>query len=212
MIECFSTEEFLIFRKALGPASGAESTQFRIIEILAGLQPKSQSSETSDGDLENDDNNVLEKNEKFYWENLIPERQQLADRISTLLNSQNKNLADFKLIYAQVKQSSLRSMFMTIVSQRLSTSKDAVELFEKLLFENQEKDLIELAKKLLKMETSIIDWKRMHLKISAKHLAQVNYGTGGSDWVKYLNKSITEQRYFPELYLANQNIFQSRSR
>lgn len=208
LIKCFSTQEFLIFRKALGTASGFQSTQFRIIEILAGLEPKASPNESSGSNPENHENRnqVLPEKEKFYWENLISDKQQLSDTIPKL---KNKDVAHFNFVVDKVKQSSLRSMFITIVSQRLSSSKDAVELFETLLTEGQEKDLIELAEKLLKMDVSITDWKRMHLKVSTKHLAKVSNGTAGSDWVKYLNKSITEERYFPELYLANQKLCQT---
>ncbi|MFN6484792.1 MULTISPECIES: tryptophan 2,3-dioxygenase family protein [unclassified Nostoc] len=208
LIECFSTQEFLIFRKALGSASGFQSTQFRIIEILAGLERKASPSESSGSNPENHEtrNQVLPKKEKFYWENLIADKQQLGGTIPNFVKLKNKDVAHFNFVGDKVKQSSLRSMFITIVSQRLSSSKDAVELFETLLTEGQEKDLIELAENLLKMDVSITDWKRMHLKVSTKHLAKVSYGTAGSDWVKYLNKSIAEQRYFPELYLANQKL------
>lgn len=207
LIECFSNQEFLIFRKALGSASGFQSTQFRIIEILAGLQRKVSSCETSNCHPE-DNNQILQKQEKFYWEQLIPEQQQRSGTIPSLFKSKNSSMEYFNFIYDKVKHSSLRSMFITIVSQRLSSSKDAVEMFQKLFLEDQEKDLIELAEQLLKMDASITDWKRMHLKVSAKNLAQVSYGTAGSDWMEYLNKSITEQRYFPELYLAKQKLFQ----
>lgn len=209
LIECFSTQEFLIFRKALGSASGFQSTQFRIIEILAGIEPKSESSGCNQENQENQDNSnqTSKESEKFYWENLISDKQQLGETIPDLLKLKNKDAVHFNFVEEKVKQSSLRSMFINIVSQRLCSSKDPVELFETLLLEDREKDLIDLAEKLLKMDASITDWKRMHLKVSAKHLAQVSYGTAGSDWGKYLNKSITEQRYFPELYLANQKVF-----
>ena len=67
--EGLSTEEFLRFRKAFGSASGFQSLQFRIIEILAGLQRDVRENPNQENAKYTETAQPKDKREaKFYWE------------------------------------------------------------------------------------------------------------------------------------------------
>ncbi|HEY9694858.1 MAG TPA: tryptophan 2,3-dioxygenase family protein [Oculatellaceae cyanobacterium] len=210
LLEGLSTEEFLIFRKAFGSASGFQSLQFRIIEILAGLQrdvtEKQNQENAKYTETDQPQPQYQDKTEaKFYWEcasrNLATNESTL-----TLLRFKEKHLPYLNFLYSQRESLSLRLNFYQVVSQRMNRKIEIVKLLETLFDEKIEKDLIVLAEELLKMDEAIIKWKQAHLKTVAKHLSQVRRGTGETNWGEYLTKSIAEHRCFLELQLARQNV------
>ncbi len=208
LFEGLSTEEFLMFRKAFGSASGFQSLQFRIIEILAGLQREVREKPIQENAkyTETDQPQHQDKTEaKFYWEcasrNLATNEPTL-----TLLRFKEKHLPYLNFLYEQRESLSLRLTFYQVVIQRMNQKIEVVKLLEILFDQEIEKDLIALAEELLKMDEAIINWKQAHLKTVAKHLSQVRRGTGETNWGEYLTKSIAEHRCFPELQLARQNV------
>ena len=209
--EGLSTEEFLRFRKAFGSASGFQSLQFRIIEILAGLQRDVRENPNQENAKYTETAQPKDKIEaKFYWEcasrNLVTNEPTL-----TLLRFKEKHLPYLNFLYEQRESLSLRLTFYQVVSQRMNQKTEVIKLLETLFDEEIEKDLIVLAEELLKMDEAIIQWKQAHLKTVAKHLSQVRRGTGETNWGEYLTKSIAEHRCFPELQLARQNVQAKKS-
>lgn len=204
LLEGLSTEEFLIFRQAFGSASGFQSVQFRVIEILVGLKSEDSDSLSTEINLPTDIKNISHSPKKlatFYWENACKNFSTVEPTL-TLVNFKKKYQASLNNLYQKREIASLISAFYHVVSDRICGVEGIVEILEKLFKDGKEKAIIELAEELLKMDESIVDWKRIHLKVAAKHLGEMRYGTGKTKCTEYLRKSIVKQRYLPELYLA----------
>ncbi len=204
LLEGISTEEFLIFRKAFGSASGFQSVQFRIIEILIDLKCEDSDFLSKKINLPTDPkdiNHTPTKSSTFYWENayhyLSPNQP-----TTTLINFKNKYQDFLNDLYQKGERISLISAFYYVVSDRKFGLEGIVETLEKLFIDGENKAIIKIAEELIKMDDSIIQWKRTHLKAVAKHMSQVKYGTGQTECMEYLKKSIVKNHYFPELYLA----------
>lgn len=175
LIDGLSTEEFMEFRKAFGSSSGFQSAQFRAIEVLAGLERLDK-----DG-----------KNESFYWERAARSLE-TGEPTLTLIKFKEKHLHWLNTLYENRKPYSLRLAFDAFIKVH------GVE-YSTLFTPHVSEAVNSLALELLKLDEAIIDWKRLHLKAAAKHLARVQHGTGETNWAEYLSRSIKEEHYFPEI-------------
>lgn len=199
MLEGMSSEEFLEFRKVFGTSSGFQSSQFRAIEILAGLERDARKSGASKESRPATEVADVHKNAQdqatFYWERAA--RHLKTDEPTlTLTLFKEKHLKHLNELYRNRKPYSLRIAFDAVLRARLG---DTPDVYSKL---SSDAELSTLAAKLLELDDAVVGWKRHHLRAAAKHLARVPRGTGETNWAEYLSKSMNEQRCFPELHAA----------
>jgi tryptophan 2,3-dioxygenase len=200
LIDGLSSAEFLEFRKAFGTSSGFQSSQFRAIEILAGLERNAQKSsgshEARPATERAQVNQRAEDQATFYWERAA--RHLTTDEPTlTLTLFKEKHLKYLNELYRNRKPYSLRIAFDVVLRSQLGDEED---VYSKL--KAADPKLVELADMLLQLDHSIVGWKHAHLKSAAKHLARAPRGTGETNWAEYLAKSMNEQRCFPELHAA----------
>jgi tryptophan 2,3-dioxygenase len=194
LIDGLSTDDFLEFRKAFGASSGFQSAQFRAIEILSGLDRKAKKGEDN----------------TFYWERAARDKS-TGEPTLTLLNFKEKHLSWLNQIYEKREPNSLRFAFERLISEKLSIKPTDPKEFYNTFYKSSgifapHKELFPIADALLKLDELIIGWKIAHLRSAAKHLAKVPRGTGETNWAEYLAKSISEERCFPELFLAKKEM------
>ncbi len=189
LIEGLSTDQFLEFRKAFGTSSGFQSAQFRAIEILAGLDRKS---------IKGQDNT-------FYWERAARDKE-TGEPTLTLIKFKEKHLTWLNSIYENREPRSLRYAFEKIISHSLGIKATTPQQFYQIFYSTNNDELLRFANELLRLDELITGWKIAHLRSAAKHLAKAPKGTGETNWAEYLTKSITEERCFPELYLAKKEM------
>jgi len=211
LIDGLSSAEFLEFRKAFGTSSGFQSSQFRAIEILAGLEREKKptaSKESRSIQEQSHTQKSAEEQAAFYWEKAA-RHLTTNEPTLTLVKFKEKHIDYLNSLYESRKPFSLRMAYRMVVSDALNVPMDDEEVFVKL-FERREQYplLIELAQELLKFDDSVVLWKQSHLRSAAKHLARAPRGTGETNWAEYLAKSIAEQRCFPELLNASKQVSQ----
>jgi tryptophan 2,3-dioxygenase len=199
MLDGLSSDEFLEFRKAFGTSSGFQSSQFRAIEILAGLErdarKTSGSREARPATELADTHKNAEDQATFYWERAA--RHMTTDEPTlTLTLFKEKHLKHLNELYRNRKPYSLRIAFDAVLRARLG---DTPDVYAKL---KDDAELSTFAASLLELDRAIVGWKHHHLRAAAKHLARAPRGTGETNWAEYLSKSMNEQRCFPELSAA----------
>lgn len=203
MLEGLSSEEFLEFRKAFGTSSGFQSSQFRAIEILAGLERESRKSSYGSESRPPAElaqvRKSAEEQATFYWERAA-RHLTTNEPTLTLLLFKERHLKYLNDLYQNRKPYSLRIAFDALIHAHFGTSEDAY----RDVWMGGNTELKTLAEELLKLDTAIIGWKKAHLKVAAKHLARAPRGTGETNWAEYLAKSIAEQRCFPELHRSRE--------
>jgi len=178
LIDGFSTDEFMEFRKAFGSSSGFQSAQFRVIEVLAGLERVD-----FDG-----------KGDTFYWERAARSIE-TDEPTLTLLMFKQQHLAWLNRVYDDRNPHSLRLAFGKLLKEKQFT-------YEDLFTPKAPQEINDLALELANLDQTIVDWKRSHLRAAAKHLAKAPHGTGETNWAEYLSRSIKEEHYFPEVVAA----------
>lgn len=199
LLDGMSSEEFLEFRKAFGTSSGFQSSQFRAIEILAGLErdarKTSGSREARPATELADVHKSAADQATFYWERAA--RHLTTDEPTlTLTLFKEKHLKHLNELYRNRKPYSLRIAFDSVLRARVGDTQDAYSKLE------NDAELTSLAKNLLELDQAIVGWKHHHLRAAAKHLARAPRGTGETNWAEYLSKSMNEQRCFPEISAA----------
>lgn len=187
LIDGLDTEEFLLFRKAFGSSSGFQSAQFRAIEIVAGLERKHKGEDKT-----------------FYWERAA-RNLETGEPTLTLVKFKEKHLAWLNDMYDKREPYSFRMAFERTVREA-AESKDLKGMYHALLAGELGSELKTLADELIKLDQTIIDWKKSHLRAAAKHMVKAPRGTGDTNWAEYLTKSIQEEHYFPELVKANEEL------
>lgn len=196
MMDGLSTDEFLEYRKVFGTSSGFQSSQFRAIEILAGLERDAKKSgynrESRPAEELAQVHASAEEQATFYWERAA-RHLTTNEPTLTLTLFKEQHLKYLNELYENRKPYSLRIAFDVVLRASLG---DTPDVYQKL---SSDPKLSELARALLTLDASIVGWKRSHLKVAAKHLARAPRGTGETNWAEYLAKSISEERCFPEL-------------
>lgn len=167
--------EFGIFRKSLLPASGFQTHQFRLIEIM--LTPFENL--IKDTDRKNlPDKLVLEKHfENIYWR---------SGAIEESTGKPAKILVNFNNKYDELFMEELKSFSKKNIYSRYLSSSES--------FRNSVKD------DLMKVEESILMWKLAHLKAIVIHIKTGASGTGGTKWNEYLPLKNQKIFYFPEFW------------
>lgn len=181
MVEGMEPEQFSKFRKALLPASGFQSVQFRLIEIGS-----TDMINLADQDYINklEENNPVETLlEHIYWKKGATE---LSTGKKTLTLEHFEEKYEAKLIRwgKRFRHNNLRKI--------LQKYKSEYGISDKLVdaFKNYDQKVN-------------IDWKLIHLRSVSKYLNKGDQeikATGGTNWKKYLPPKFQFKVFFPELW------------
>ncbi|HWO01435.1 MAG TPA: tryptophan 2,3-dioxygenase family protein [Blastocatellia bacterium] len=182
VLETMMPMDFLAFRDHLMPASGFQSSQFREVEFVSGLKD------------------------------------------AGYLNSHEPDTAEYARMKARLDQPSLADAFYGLLVRRgfdlppssaqTNASRDPAherrisELTRIYLEADQHYDLFLLAESLVEYDEVFSLWRLRHVKMVERMIGS-RTGTGGSEGVAYLKKTV-ERQFFPELwelrnYLSNKS-------
>ncbi len=202
LLDGLSSDEFMIYRKAFGTSSGFQSSQFRAIEILCGLERDA----AKRPDISNESRPARERQETaeqadeqatFYWERAA-RHLTTNEPTLTLTKFKEQHLAYLNRLYSERKPYSLRLAFDLLIRSD-AEKPGSSDAYAAVFHDQADQKLRALADELLQLDDAIVTWKQMHLRVAAKHLARAPKGTGETNWAEYLARSIAEQRCFPEI-------------
>lgn len=178
-------EQFMKFRSALHPASGFQSVQYRMVEIIStdfiNLVSKDKRDDYTDYST------IEEMYENVYW------KQGAIDA-----NTGKKTLT-LKLFEEKYSSRLLRMAYQY-------KSKNLWAVFKKLKFEDQEN--AEIINAMKHFDTFVnINWPLAHYKYAVSFLVRSAGpvdATGGTNWQKYLPPRFQKQIFFPSLWSAEE--------
>jgi tryptophan 2,3-dioxygenase len=176
------SKEFGEFRKSLLPASGFQTHQFRLIEIML----------TSFRNLVNADVRQIIPGEAAFEEQLEKYFDDVYWRkgaISRKSGEKAKVLVNFNLKYDELFRGEIRKFERRNLHSRYQKAPSSFP-----------PELIEAMKDL---EKSILMWKVMHFNTISFHIPTVSRGTGGTNWKEYLQVRNQKIFYFPEFWRDN---------
>jgi tryptophan 2,3-dioxygenase len=184
ILETMLPSDFLAFRDHLKPASGFQSAQFREIEFLAGLKDK----------------RVLE-----YFREEPAAFSRLEQRLAS------PGLGDaFYALLAQRGYAVNRSPAREDTEQHNewceSVSKELLKIYNK---PSENYELFRLAERLVDFDEYISLWRFHHIRM-VERMIGAKMGTGGSEGVGYLMRTLTS-KCFPELWQVRTHIAQTGS-
>lgn len=175
------------FRDALHPASGFQSSQFRIIEILLGIERVTTDEEA--------------KEEKFYWESAIQAGE-------TFSNFMNKYHAELMESYADAKEKNLRRAMLRLTET--ATGETGADAY-RALFADRDRHplLLSLAESARDLQQAVLDFRLSHHKVTVFTIGAHAPGTSDShrdpvpSCAAYLADVIRNRsEIFPELEAA----------
>lgn len=176
------SREFGQFRKSLLPASGFQTHQFRLIEIML----------TSFTNLVSADIRQVISRETAFEEQL----EKYFDDVYWRKGAINRNsgekakvLVNFNLKYDELFREEIRKLERRNLHSRYQKASSAFP-----------PKLIDAMKNL---EESILMWKVMHFNTVSAHIPSVSRGTGGTNWKEYLQVRNQKIFYFPEFWAHN---------
>lgn len=185
MTDGLNREQFLRFRMALIPASGFQSSQYRMIELaMARLNDLVHADLRSEFAQENDLSKLLEN---IYWR-----------RGATLVETGEKalTLKQFEAKYDAVFADRAQKLRGLTLSDRA-----------KILAQNNELgDDLRLALRELDHQVNV-RWPMQHLKTAGRYLAKQPSdlrATGGTNWPKYLPPKFQLRIAFPFLWSSEE--------
>lgn len=170
-------EQFLKFRLALSPASGFQSIQFRLIEMLS-----TEINNLVDETDRNISDGVEDSYEKLYWK---------KGAIDSLTQKKTLSLIHFEKKYGDLI---LREAYQY-------KNKNLAYLYKTTLTNMGNENIIAELKKFDSLAN--IMWPLTHYKTAVKHLlknAETVPSTGGTNWRKYLPPKYRKIIFFPELW------------
>jgi len=166
-----SSKEFSKFRKSLLPASGFQTHQFRLIEIM--LTPFEYLIKSGIREVTNPADLTLENHfDDIYWRSAVMAAGQPAKILT------NFNAKYDRLFTEQLKYFSTCNLYF----KYLAASEE---------FRNKVKGVM------IRLEESILMWKIAHLKTVRAHIPIFVKGTGGVHWSEYLEVKNQKIYYFP---------------
>jgi tryptophan 2,3-dioxygenase len=178
------SREFGQFRKSLLPASGFQTHQFRLVEIMLTSFKNLVSADIRQGiPGETAFEEQLEKYfDDVYW------RKGAINRNS---GEKAKVLVNFNLKYDELFREEIRKFERRNLHSRYQKASAAFP-----------PKLIDALKDL---EESILMWKVMHFNTVSAHIPSVSRGTGGTNWKEYLQVRNQKIFYFPEFWAHTDN-------
>ncbi|MBI1222133.1 MAG: tryptophan 2,3-dioxygenase [Bacteroidetes bacterium] len=178
MIDGMEVEQFLKFRMALLPASGFQSAQYRMIEILATdfihLVGKDYR------DTFGPDASISDMYQKIYWKAGATELA-TGKKTHTLIQFEQKYSETFIKLAEEFRENNVWRRFESL------NSKD-----EALLQALKEFDL-----------NVNVRWPMVHMKSAARYLKKDPEdikATGGTNWQKYLSPPVQRRIFYPEIW------------
>jgi len=179
-----SHEGYAEFRAALAPASGFQSSQFRVIEILLGIERDAVGAE-----------------EKFYWEKAVQAGE-------TFVNFMKRYHQELLEINAEWSQKNLRRSMLRLTEE--ATGRQGVEAYRHLLLHRDDyPDLFALAESARDIQQAMLDFRLSHHKVTVFTVGAHAAGTSDShgdpapSCAAYLMGVINDRStIFPELHAA----------
>lgn len=174
-------EQFLKFRKAIIPASGFQSIQYRLIELWSTefrnlVSPQYRSKFDSDSTIE-------EMFDFLYW------RQGAIDEET---DQKTLTLVQFEEKYGN----------LIIRKGKEFQFKNVLYRYKELSIKDQQNpEIIQLLKQFDLFAN--VNWPLAHLKYAVKYLHSKNgdiKSTGGTNWKQYLPPKFQKQMFYPELW------------
>lgn len=174
-------EQYNQFRLSLAPASGFQSAQFRIIELMFTdidnlINERGKSRMPADCSLENKFNYI-------YWQDAGIDHQ-TGKKSVTLSDFENRYMDEFVLLANKMQKKNL--------NQKLKELKDKNALSDELI----------VAMKKLDHQLNVA-WPIVHLETAHTYLnkkGESTAATGGSHWIKYLHPQYQRRIFFPFLW------------
>jgi tryptophan 2,3-dioxygenase len=183
VLATLTPSEYVQFRHVLGPASGIQSLQNRLIEFMLG-----------------------HKDERMLA--VFRHDAQAYAALDAALRS--PSLYDEFLRYLARKGHAIpREVLDRDVTQRHTPSPAVVEVF-RLIYEQPERhwDAYEMCEKLVDIDEAQILWRFRHIKV-VERVIGFKRGTGGTAGVSYL-RHIIDDAFFPELWDVRTHIKEYR--
>ncbi|HET6992942.1 MAG TPA: tryptophan 2,3-dioxygenase family protein [Bacteroidia bacterium] len=185
MREGMDYEQYNEFRLALAPASGLQSNQFRVVEIMCTDIHNLLNSRVK-GKLPKDAN-VDEIFKELYWKDAGFDHKS-GKKTQTLKQFEEKYEDDLKGLALRMKNKNILSRFLEL-------SKD-------------DPGYVELRNALRDFDhTYNVVWPLSHLKTAEYYLnfkGEMKAATGGSDWQKYLHPSYQRRIFYPQLWTEDE--------
>lgn len=178
MIDGMEVEQFLKFRMALLPASGFQSAQYRMIEILSTDFIHLVGKDFR-GDFRTDAS-IADMYNKIYWKAGATELA-TGKKTHTLIQFEQKYSATFIELGETYRNTNLWKRFESLGSAD-----------ENLLHAMREFDL-----------NVNIRWPMVHMKSAARYLRKNPEdikATGGTNWQKYLSPPIQRRIFYPGIW------------
>jgi len=176
-----SQQGYAEFRGALHPASGFQSSQFRIIEILLGI-------ERTRG----------EQTEKFYWENAVQAG-------STFDNFVDKYYEELSRDYENARERNLRTLMLRLTED--GTGKTGADAYRHLVEHRGELPmLVALAEAGRDLQQALLDFRLSHHKVTVFTIGEHAAGTSDAHRPKHSSCAVylldvikDHSTIFPEL-------------
>jgi tryptophan 2,3-dioxygenase len=178
MREGMDYDDYNIFRKALAPASGFQSAQFRFIELRCTSLPNLINEEGKKRLPENP--TTQDYFEQIYWKDAGTDRK-TGEKTLTLQLFEQKYTESFMRFADKMNGKTLEDKI-----------KKLPEITEELGAALREFD-----------EMYNIHWPLVHLNTAKHFLDSKNENqaaTGGSEWKKYLHPRFQQRKFFPSLW------------
>ena len=175
ILETMSPVRFLGFRDELNPASGFQSMQFREIEFSSGLK----------------DQMILRS---FAGDDFA------FHRLQSRMNAPSLSEAFFALLRRHGFDTPAVDAPRDAKERRSNYGKRQRALVEVLTHQEQFSTEHQLAEVLIEHDEYFSLWRSHHIKM-VERMVGTRPGTGGSEGVKYLQKTL-DKKFFPELWEA----------
>lgn len=177
-------EGYSEFREALAPASGFQSAQFRIIEILLGIEREEKNNEA-----------------KFYWERAV----QAGETFVSFMHRYHQELLE---INNEWSDKNLRRVMLHLTEE--ATGLKGVAAYRHLLqHQSDYPELHDLAESAQDIQQAMLDFRTSHLKVTVFTVGEHAAGTSDShgdpapSCTAYLQGVIDHRTtIFPELEAA----------
>jgi tryptophan 2,3-dioxygenase len=185
-------KQYLKFRDALAPASGFQSFQYRVIEIMStellNLVEKSARSQFTK------DSSVDEMFEHIYWKKGANDAQ-TGKKTYTLIQFEEK----------------YQDMLLNLA--REMRNKNIWACYERLKEHEKPEPLIEALKQL---DADVnVNWPLSHFRTAVQYLVKGQKplrATGGSNWREYLRPKIQQRMFYPELWTEEERLNWGRNK
>jgi tryptophan 2,3-dioxygenase len=178
---------YLEFRDELHPASGFQSSQFRVIEILLGIERVTSEDEKEE--------------EKFYWQGAL----QAGETYTNFIERYHQELEQD---YENAKTNNLRRAMLRLTEE--GTGESGVDAYRKLFADpDHYPDLTALAAAGRDLQQAVMDFRLSHHKVTRFTIGTHTPGTSDSHAAKHpscaaylLNVVREHSTIFPELESA----------